>query len=72
MMSMLHFKTSVKSKQDLTSVTPVFNLLFGEKNWLFAVEDKILKIFSSVPCQDLVKSILKEKGIAAEELKYAW
>ncbi|MBE9601102.1 hypothetical protein [Pedobacter sp. MC2016-24] len=69
-MNMLSFKTSVKSKQDINSIAPVFNLLFGS-NWLFAFEDKILKVFSSVPCQDMIRSLLKEKGISAEELKYA-
>jgi hypothetical protein len=69
-MNMLSFKTSVKNKQDINSITPVFNLLFGS-NWLFAFEDKILKVFSSVPCQDMIRALLKEKGISAEELKYA-
>jgi len=70
MMNMLSFKTSLERKQDLNAIAPVFNLLFGS-NWLFAFDDKILKVFSSVPCQDMIRSLLKEKGISAQELTYA-
>nr|WP_162989058.1 hypothetical protein [Pedobacter schmidteae] len=53
----------------MIAVKPVFNLLFGEKNWLFSFEDKILKVISSVPCADMVKSILLDNGVYSEELR---
>lgn len=71
-MDMITFKTSVQDKQDITAIAPVFNLLFGEKKWLFALEEKILKVFSSVPCADVVKYILTEKGFACEEYSPAF
>lgn len=65
---MVIFKTSVQSRIDLISVKPIFNLLFGKKNWLFTFEDKLLRIASSVPCADVVEFILAENGVLCEEL----
>lgn len=67
-MNMLIFKTSVQSRIDLIAVKPVFNLLFGKKNWLFTFEDKLLRVASSVPCADVVAFILQENGLMCEEL----
>lgn len=53
----------------MIAVKPVFNLLFGKKNWLFSFEDKLLKVMSSVPCADMVKAILRENGVVGEELR---
>ncbi len=68
-MNTVIFKTSVQSRIDMIGVKPVFDLLFGKKNWLFSFEDKLLKVMSSVPCADLVKAILKDNGVTSEELK---
>ncbi|MBB5438636.1 hypothetical protein HDC92_002312 [Pedobacter sp. AK017] len=65
---MVIFKTSVQSRIDLIAVKPIFNLLFGKKNWLFTFEDKLLRIASSVPCADVVEFILAENGVLCEEL----
>ncbi|ACU03220.1 hypothetical protein [Pedobacter heparinus] len=67
-MNMVIFKTSVQSRIDLIAVKPIFNLLFGKKNWLFTFEDKLLRIASSVPCADVVEFILAENGVLCEEL----
>ena len=67
-MNMVIFKTSVQSRIDLISVKPIFNLLFGKKNWLFTFEDRLLRVASSVPCADVVEFILAENGVLCEEL----
>jgi len=69
-MNMVIFKTSVQATADLTGITPLFNLLFGEKNWLFAFEERMLRVFTSVPCADVVNHVLKEKGFQCEQLAY--
>lgn len=55
----------------MIAVKPVFNLLFGKKNWLFSFEDKLLKVMTSVPCSEMVTAILKENGVVGEELRMA-
>lgn len=70
-MNTVIFKTSVKNRIDIIAVKPVFNLLFGKKNWLFSFEDKLLKVMTSVPCSEMVTAILKENGLAGEELRLA-
>jgi hypothetical protein len=70
-MNTVIFKTSVKSRIEMIAVKPVFNLLFGQQNWLFSFEDKMLKVMTSVPCVDMVKAILKENGVLGEELRLA-
>jgi hypothetical protein len=67
-MNMAIFKTSLKDKQDLTAIEPVFNILFGEKNWLFVFEDKLLRVMSSVPCVEVVRHLLHERGFFCEEV----
>lgn len=67
-MNMAIFKTSLKDKKDLIAIEPVFNILFGEKNWLFAFEDKMLKVISSVPCVEVVRHLLNERGFFCEEV----
>ncbi|TKC05903.1 hypothetical protein [Pedobacter frigoris] len=69
-MNMVIFKTSVEGNKDLINIAPLFNLLFGEKNWLFAFEERILRIFTSVPCADVVNHVLKEKGFQCEQMAY--
>lgn len=67
-MVMAIFKTSLKDNSDVTTIAPVFNILFGEKNWLFAFEDKILSVMSSVPCVEVVRHLLNERGFFCEEV----
>lgn len=67
-MNMVIFKTSVEGNKDLINIAPLFNLLFGEKNWLFAFEERILRIFTSVPCAEVVNHVLKEKGFHCEQM----
>lgn len=55
----------------MVPVKPVFDLVFGKKNWLFSFEDKLLKVMSTVPCADMVKAILKDNGVVGEELRLA-
>ncbi|WP_276091479.1 hypothetical protein [Pedobacter sp. JY14-1] len=62
------FKTSLADKKDLSLIAPVFNILFGEKNWLFAFENKVLSVVSSVPCVEVVRHLLKERGFSCEEM----
>ncbi len=69
-MNMAIFKTSLENKRDLVAIEPVFNILFGEKNWLFVVEDKLLRVMSSVPCVDVVRHLLNERGFFCEEVTY--
>ncbi len=71
-MNTVIFKTSVESRIEMIPVKPVFNLLFGKKNWLFSFEDKLLKVMTTVPCTDMVKAILKENGVVGEELRIAF
>lgn len=68
---MVIFKTSVKELRDLGSIAPLFNLLFGEKKWQFTFEQKILRIFTHVPCEDVVSHILKEQGFQCEPIAFA-
>lgn len=72
-MNIVIFKTSVQDKEDLTSIRPVMNILFGEKNWSFAFEDvdKILRVVSSVPCVAAVRQILMDQGFFCEEMPYS-
>lgn len=65
-MNTVVFKTSVQSRIEMIAVKPVFNLLFGNKNWLFSFEDKLLKVMTTVPCVDMVKAILRENGVVGE------
>lgn len=67
-MNMAIFKTSLNDKKDLTSIEPIFNILFGEKNWLFVFEDKLLRVISSVPCVEVVTHLLRERGFFCEEV----
>jgi len=62
------FKTSLADKKDLSLIEPAFNILFGEKNWLFAFENKVLSVVSSVPCVEVVRHLLKEQGFSCEEM----
>jgi hypothetical protein len=72
-MNIVIFKTSVQGKNDLSSIKPIMNTLFGEKNWTFAFEDvdKILRVVSSVPCVAAVRQILMDNGFFCEELPYS-
>lgn len=67
------FKTSVQDKGELTTVRPLMNILFGEKNWSFAFddEDKILRVVSSVPCGPVIEEIFAERGFMCQELHYS-
>jgi hypothetical protein len=67
-MNMAIFRTSLNDKKDLTSIEPIFNILFGEKNWLFVFEDKLLRVISSVPCVEVVNHLLHERGFFCEEI----
>ncbi|HKG05062.1 MAG TPA: hypothetical protein VKB19_01320 [Pedobacter sp.] len=62
------FRTSLNDDQDLNSIKPIFNILFGEKNWLFAFENKMLRVISSVPCVEVVRHLLNERGFFCEEV----
>lgn len=72
-MNIVIFKTSVQDQKDLKVITPLMNILFGEKNWSFALddEDKILRVVCSVPCTNLIIQILKEMGFRCEEMPYS-
>lgn len=72
-MNIVIFKTSVQGQNDLISIRPIMNTLFGEKNWSFAFDDidKILRVVSSVPCAATVMHILAENGFLCEEMPYA-
>ncbi|WP_256006213.1 MULTISPECIES: hypothetical protein [Pedobacter] len=64
------FKTSLTHKRDIKKIEPVFDMLFGEKNWLFAFEDRLLSVVSSIPCVEVVRYLLKERGYNCEEVSF--
>ena len=66
----LVFKTSVKTKKKVTSLTPILNSLPQILNWNFDLDDcdDILRIDSETEISELVIKILHDNGIDCVEL----
>lgn len=72
-MNITIFKTSVQDESDLVSIRPLFNNLFGAKNWSFAFEDvdKILRVVCKQPATTMIIQLLAKYGFYCEELPYS-
>jgi len=64
------FKTSVKSKKDVKSLTAHLNEYLTDGTWNFDLDDcdKILRIDSSLNIADKATQILRNNGFDCEEL----
>lgn len=73
MNNIIIFKTSVQDETELGAIRPLFNNLFGEKNWSFAFEDvdKILRVVCIERATALVIKLLANHGFNCEELPYS-
>lgn len=67
----LVFKTTVTTRQAVSSLTPVLNYVAGNGNWNFALDDcdRILRIQSAKVSAELAIFILNELGFECQELE---
>ncbi|ATP56810.1 hypothetical protein CPT03_10150 [Pedobacter ginsengisoli] len=72
-MNIIIFKTSVRDKNDLSTIRRKMDNLLGTKNWTFALEDedKILRVVSASSYIPAIRKILMKYGFICEELPYS-